>query len=108
MNVSDAVLSRRSVRGFLPTPVDGDVIRRVVEKAAWAPSGGNLQPWHIYVVGGEKLDELKRIMLGKLMGGGQMEPTEYDIYPKELPEPHNSYRFAVGEELYSRLGIPRE
>ena len=63
------VARRRSVRGFLPTPVDGDVIRRVVERAAWAPSGGNLQPWHIDVVGGEKLDELKRIMLGKLMGG---------------------------------------
>jgi nitroreductase len=108
MNVSEALLSRRSVRGFLPTPVDGDVIRRVVEKAAWAPSGGNLQPWHIDVVGGEKLNELKHIMMGKLMAGGQMEPTEYDIYPKELPEPHNSYRFAVGEELYSRLGIPRE
>ena len=108
MNVSDAVLSRRSVRGFLPTPVDGAVIRRVVERASWAPSGGNLQPWHIDVVGGERLDELKRIMLGKLMGGGETEPTEYDIYPKVLPEPYNSYRFAVGEELYARLGIPRE
>ena len=69
MKVSEAVLSRRSVRGFLPNAVAGDVLRRVVENAAWAPSGGNLQPWHIDVVGGEKLDELKRIMLGKLMGG---------------------------------------
>ena len=108
MNVTDAVLERRSVRGFLPAPVSPDVLRRVVEAAAWAPSGGNLQPWHIDVVGGEKLNDLKHIMMGKLMAGGQMEPTEYNIYPKELPEPHNSYRFAVGEELYSRLGIPRE
>ena len=108
MNVTDAVLSRRSVRGFLPTPVDGAVIRRVVEQAAWAPSGGNLQPWHIDVVGGERLDALKHMMLGKLMAGGQTEPTEYDIYPKELPKPYSDYRFAVGEELYARLGIPRE
>ena len=108
MKVSDAVMSRRSVRGFLPTPVDGDVIRRVVERASWAPSGGNLQPWHIDVVGGERLDALKRIMMEKLMAGGGPEPTEYDIYPKILPEPYNSYRFAVGEELYARLGIPRE
>lgn len=108
MLVSQAVMSRRSVRGFLPTPVDGAVIRTVVEHAAWAPSGGNLQPWHIDVVGGERLDELKRIMMGKLLGGGEMETPEYDIYPRELPEPHNRYRFAVGEELYSRLGIPRE
>ena len=25
------------------------------------------------------------------------EPTEYDIYPKELPERHGKYRFEVGE-----------
>ena len=61
-SVSEALASRRSVRGFLPDPVDGAVIRRVVEKAARAPSGGNVQPWHIDVVGGAKLDELKAIM----------------------------------------------
>jgi nitroreductase len=108
MQVSEAVATRRSVRGFLPTPPDPAVIRQVVEAAARAPSGGNLQPWHIDVVGGERLDALKHIMMGKMLGGGQPEPTEYDIYPQQLPEPYNSYRFAVGEELYSRLGIPRE
>ncbi|WP_353216756.1 nitroreductase [Sandarakinorhabdus sp.] len=108
MKVSHAVLHRRSVRGFLPTPVDAAVLRRVVERAAWAPSGGNLQPWHIDVVGGERLDALKQIMMGKLMGGGEMETAEYDIYPNVLPEPYKGYRFAVGEELYARLGIPRE
>jgi nitroreductase len=108
MKVSEAVAARRSVRGFLPTPPSPAVIRRVVEAAARAPSGGNLQPWHIDVVGGERLDALKHIMIGKMLGGGQPEPTEYDIYPKELPRPYSDYRFAVGEELYARLGIPRE
>jgi nitroreductase len=108
MRVSEAVMARRSVRGFLPTPVDGEVLRRVVEMAAWAPSGGNLQPWHIDVVGGEALEGLKRTMMAKLIAGGEPEPTEYDIYPRELPEPHRSYRHEVGEELYGRLGIPRE
>ncbi|WP_310497203.1 nitroreductase [Sandarakinorhabdus sp.] len=108
VTVSEALLSRRSVRGFRDRPVDGDTIRRVVEKAAWAPSGGNLQPWHIDVVGGDDLAALKQIMMGKLMGGATGEPTEYDIYPKVLPEPYSSYRFAVGEELYRALGIPRE
>jgi nitroreductase len=61
MNVSEAIASRRSVRGFLPTPVDPAVIRRVVERASRAPSGGNLQPWHIDVVGGARLDALKAI-----------------------------------------------
>jgi nitroreductase len=87
MNVSEAVASRRSVRGFLPTPVDPAVIRRVVEKAARAPSGGNVQPWVIDVVGGEKLAELKAIMAARVPEAPKGEPTEYDIYPKGAPQP---------------------
>lgn len=108
MNVSEAVASRRSVRGFLPTPVDGEVLRRVVERAGRAPSGGNVQPWHIDVVGGARLDELKAIMTQRMMEAPKGEATEYDIYPKELPSPYRDYRFAVGEDLYGALGIPRE
>ncbi len=108
MDVSQAVASRRSVRGFLSTPVDAQLIRGIVEAAARAPSGGNLQPWHIDVVGGARLDELKAIMAAKMMAGGEPETPEYDIYPKILPEPHIGYRAAVGEALYGRLGIPRE
>ena len=108
MNVTDAVTSRRSVRGFLPDPVDPALLRRILTTAARAPSGGNLQPWHIDVVGGADLDALKAIMAARLPVAPQGEPTEYDIYPKELPEPYRSYRFEVGEDLYGALGIPRE
>jgi nitroreductase len=108
MLVSEAVASRRSVRGFLPKPVDPAVIRRVVEAAAQAPSGGNLQPWHIDVVAGEPLEALKAIMRQRMAEAPGGEPTEYDIYPKVLPSPYKDYRFAVGEELYRALGIPRE
>jgi len=107
MHVSEAVASRRSVRGFLPTPVDPAVIRRVLERAARAPSGGNLQPWHIDVVGSTRLDELKAIMARRVQEAPTGEPTEYDIYPKVLPSPYRDYRFQVGEDLYGALGIPR-
>ncbi len=108
MNVSEAVASRASVRGFKADPVDGAILRRVIEKAARAPSGGNLQPWHIDVVGGAALDELKAIMREKVMASPGGEGAEYDIYPKTLPSPYRDYRFAVGEALYASLGIPRE
>lgn len=108
MNVSEAVSRRRSVRGFLPTPVDPDTIRRVVEKAGRAPSGGNVQPWHIDVVGGARLDELKAIMATRLMQAPAGEPRDYEIYPQALPAPYRNYRFEVGEDLYGSLGIPRE
>ncbi|MBZ6379937.1 nitroreductase family protein [Pacificimonas flava] len=108
MNVSEAIASRRSVRGFLDEPVDGDLIREILTKAARAPSGGNLQPWHIHVVGGSDLDSLKNIMAGKVAENPRGEETEYDIYPKELADPYRARRFQVGEDMYARLGIPRE
>ena len=84
------------------------VIRRVVERAARAPSGGNLQPWHIDVIAGEKIEQLRAIMARRIFEAPKGEPTEYDIYPKELHETYAGRRFQVGEDLYRALGIPRE
>jgi len=44
MNVAEAVIARRSIRAFLPTPVPDDTIRQLLEVASRAPSGGNVQP----------------------------------------------------------------
>ena len=111
MTVYEALASRRSVRDFLPAPVSGDVIRRVLEAASRAPSGGNVQPWHIDVVGGDRLDELKAIMqrrLQQVAAGDRSEQPEYDIYPKELWAPYRDYRFQLGEAMYASMGIGRE
>lgn len=108
MNIQDAVVSRRSVRDFLPAPVVADVIRRVIEGALRAPSGGNLQPWHLHVVGGDRLAEFKQQMAQRLRDAPDGEPTDYDIYPRELTSPYRDRRSQIGELLYARLGIPRE
>lgn len=108
MNVSEAVASRRSVRGFLDTPVSGETIRRVLAKASRSPSGGNTQPWHIQVIAGEPLATLKTIMQQKIAAGPANEPTEYDIYPKEFVSPYKDRNFKVGQDMYGHIGIPRE
>ncbi len=111
MNVYEALASRRSVRDFLPTPVSGEVIRRVLTAAARAPSGGNVQPWHIDVVAGEKLEEFKAIMrrrLQEVATGDTSEQPAYDIYPQPLIAPYRDYRFQLGEAMYASMGIPRE
>ena len=106
MEVRQAVSARRSVRGFLDTPVDLNLVHELVSEAARAPSGGNLQPWHVDIVAGEAMARLKAAMLGKLADGPEM--PEYDIYPKELVSPYRDRRVAVGEAMYERIGIPRE
>jgi nitroreductase len=106
MDVRDAVAARRSVRGFQDTPVDLALVERLVTEASRSPSGGNLQPWHIDIVAGDAMNRLKQVMMTKLAGGP--EQPEYDIYPKELVAPYRDRRFAVGEAMYERIGIPRD
>lgn len=108
MNVSQAIADRRSVRAFLDKPVDTLLITDIVERAARAATGGNLQPWHIDIVHGESMAKLKAIMVEKLGKGPGSEQAEYDIYPEILPTLYKDRRYGVGEELYARLGIPRE
>ena len=111
MDVAQAVAGRHSTRDFLSTQVSGELIRRVLAAASRSPSGGNVQPWQIDIVAGAKLDELKALMrrrLGEIAAGAPEEERDYDIYPKDLPSPHRDWRFAMGEAMYARLGIPRE
>ena len=107
MDVGDAVAARRSVRGFLDTPVDVTTVERLCVAASRAASGGNLQPWHVDIVAGEPMNRLKGVMLAKL-ASGTTETPEYDIYPRELVAPYRDRRFAVGEAMYAQIGIPRE
>ena len=73
MDVYQAVESRRAVRGFTDEPVSCEVLERVLTAAGRAPSGSNLQPWHIYVVTGEPLKRLRKLFLpGALLNGTNM------------------------------------
>lgn len=108
MNVSEAVTYRRSVRGFLDKPVDIALVKDIVERSSRAATGGNLQPWHIDIVHGDSMVRLKTLMQEKMASGPNLETTEYNIYPPELPKPYSDRRFEVGEMLYHSIGIPRE
>jgi nitroreductase len=108
MDVREAVASRYSCRAFLPAPVDEAIVREIVERAARAPSGGNLQAWRIYAVAGARVGALKQLLeprMGELPKG---EGGEYQIFPTNLKEPYRSRRFGVGEMLYRSIGVPRE
>jgi len=108
MKVSEAVARRFSARSFLNKAVSGEQIRRILDSARQAPSGGNLQPWHVYVVTGQSLEKLKGLIRQSSMKLPRGEAPEYNVYPPDLPEPYRSRRFKCGEDLYAAIGIPRE
>ncbi len=106
ITVTEAVERRISTRAFLPKPVAYDTVYEIFHKARRAPSGGNVQPWKVDILCGAKLDGLTRAVGEKLMAGVKEEP-QYDIYPENLWDPHRSYRYKCGEDMYSLLDIPR-
>jgi nitroreductase len=108
MKVSEAVQSRLSVRAFLDTPVSRDVLETVLALGGRAASGGNLQPWRLYVYSGQHLADFKVKMRARLLNDPSSDPLEYDVYPDNLWEPYRTQRFRVGEMMYALLGIPRE
>lgn len=108
MNVSQAVAGRYSCRAFLPTPVPLEIVRDILERAALAPSGGNVQPWRIHALAGEPLEKLKASIRARPELLPRGEGAEYGIYPPNLKEPYESSRREVGAMLYQSIGVTRE
>ena len=108
MKVSEALDSRLSVRRFTEQPVAVETIRAILDVAKRAPSGGNLQPWHVHVVTGDALDSLKALIRERLPDAPKGEGTEYHIYPPHLTEPYRTRRHRVGEQLYETIGVTRD
>ena len=55
MDVEQAIQKRRSIRKYLETPLDWELIGKVVNAGRLAPSAGNLQPWKFIVVTDKEL-----------------------------------------------------
>ncbi len=107
MHVDAAIRSRKSVRRFLPLSVPRHTIEHILETAARAPSGNNVQPWQVHVVAGDAKQALcSDILTAARDQPGQHEP-EYRYYPDDWFEPYQGRRRQVGLELYEKLGIAR-
>jgi len=104
MDVSKAVLSRKSTRAFLDTPISNSLLADLLKKASRAPSGGNLQPWKVFVINESSMKAFLKFQ----EDWNEPEKTSYDIYPKNLKEPYRTSRYEVGEQMYSILGISRD
>ena len=104
MNVTDAVLSRSSVRSFLKKPVSNELLMNLLEKSSRAASGGNLQPWKIFVINNSSMKNFLEFQ----DNWTEPEVPAYDIYPPKLKEPYRTSRFELGEQMYALLGIGRE
>ena len=107
MNVYEALKVRKSVRAYLDTPVENELIQQVLEAAGHAPSGVNSQPWQVAVVSGET----KLKMQGRLeqsFRDGMKGQMDYGYYPDQWKPPYTQRRKACGLAMYSALNIRLE
>ncbi|MFA9496171.1 MAG: nitroreductase family protein, partial [Candidatus Bathyarchaeota archaeon] len=65
----DAILARRSIRKYTSEPVTDEDIKKLLEAAMAAPTGGNRKPWHFIIIKErETLDRLAvRHPYGKML-----------------------------------------
>jgi len=107
MKVSEALKERKSTRAFLKKEVSQALIQSILEDAKHAPSGVNMQPWHVCVVSGEKKHALETKVV-EAFEQGQKEVMDYAYYPHTWEEPYKSRRKETGLLMYSTLGISKE
>lgn len=102
-----AIASRRSVRRFLSTPTSRETVEEILDLAARAPSGTNMQPWRARVLTGAPKQALCEAVLAAFMADEPGHKQEYPYYPEAFFEPYTTRRRTVGWGLYGLLGIQR-
>lgn len=104
-----AIVSRRSIRAFLPTPVGQGEVHAILDVARHAASGMNTQPWRVHVLTGTAKERLSAAIAAVDNDGeaaaALTEPYHY--YPLEWVAPFVDRRRKVGWDLYGLLGIAR-
>lgn len=105
--VTRAIETRRSLRAFLPLKVPVETVCSVLETAARAPSGTNMQPWQVYVLNGDSRQKLCEEVCNAFDNEQGQHDSEMRYYPDNWFEPYLSRRRKVGWDLYGLLGIKK-
>ncbi|PZP34589.1 MAG: nitrobenzoate reductase [Roseateles depolymerans] len=107
--VDQAILTRHSMRAFLPTPVPRKTLEDILRVASHAPSGTNTQPWQVQVLTGAARQRLSDRIMAAYLDAEQnaAHQEEYAYYPREWRSPYIDRRRKVGWDLYGLLGIAK-
>ncbi len=103
MELREAILQRKSIRGFLDKPIARDTLEEVLKLAQRAPSSKNSQPWLVHVATGEILQKLGADNVARLRRG---EPIDASEVP--LSGVYRQRQVTVGKQLFSVMNIQRE
>ena len=105
MQLDQAMQERRSIRGFQEKPVPKEVLEDVIALANRAPSSMNTQPWHLHVLTGEALEQVRAGNTERMLGGvpPSREIEDYAAYDG----PHRKRQIEIAVQLFEAMGIER-
>ncbi len=106
MSVEEALITRRSVRGFLDKQVPEALILKAFELAQLSPSNSNIQPWQVFVASGKTCRTIKEELFA-LINKGEPSHTDFN-YPTKFEDVHRKRQVDCGMALYKEMGIARE
>ena len=106
MEFETLVQSRRSVRGYTSDPVPRRVIEEIIQLAKAAPSSMNSQPWHVHVLTGAPLEEVRRRNTEEMLAGAAPKRDILTHGPYEGVHRHRQVEIA--KRLFEAMGIARD
>ena len=81
------------------------MVAHILDVAARAPSGTNMQPWHVHVFTGAALKLLSDTVLDAFWKEPEEHASDRPHYLKKYRDPYLGRRRKVGWDLYGILGI---
>lgn len=101
MDILQAIRERKGIRGYKGDPVPQEILKGILETAVRSPSSRNIQPWHITVVTGKALDDIRQGNLEMLAvaAPGPERPLEGRYRERQVEQ---------AQQLFALLGINRD
>jgi nitroreductase len=107
MDIIEAIRSRKSIRGFKPSPVSREVLENILETACRGPSTMNTQPWEFIVIAGDVLRTIADRNAEMLQHGIMIHP-EHVITGWPHKSVYRERQVEVAKRIFGHMGIPRE
>jgi nitroreductase len=103
MEIIEAIEGRKSIRAYKNLPVSREILAKIIGTSLHSPSATNLQPWNLYVVGGDVLEKIRQENVDRFLSGGKPTFEEH-----ELDASYRLRRSELARDLFALLGIQRE
>ncbi|SFJ95225.1 nitroreductase [Bradyrhizobium sp. Gha] len=103
--IDQILVGRFACREFCNAPVPRQTIEQILRVARFAPSGANIQPWHVYVLAGAAKDRVSTALLDAHQNSRDEHISEYKYYASDLPDLYLKRRQEFGRLFYGSLGI---